>query len=204
MLDELLKNPINRDEALYFLGRVIGLFPTNSFEQYKYLLEYEADNEVNELLTRLLSDFEHQGMVHFVEGDKVKWNDNFKVETYLESIKRKKEERSKQAQQKAAAKKFLRRFVSKGKVLKDNFPDGLVMVITDVDYETMAITTSVQDNTNWEHAFNKGEKVVWEFNAGYDDMLVLTADVIDKEPGHGAQNVMYVKDDGSIEAERDS
>jgi len=204
MLNDLLKDPVDRNKALYCLGRVIGLFPKDSFEQYKYLLEPEADNEINELLTRLLGDFEHQGMVHFVEDDKVKWNENFKVDTYLEAIKRKKEERAKQAQKKAAAKKFLRRFASVSQVLKDNAPNGLVMVITDIDYDAISIITSVQDNTNWAHAFNKGEKVIWEYNASYDDMLVLTANVPDKEAGHGAQNVMYVLDSGKIQAERDS
>jgi len=204
MLNKLLKDPMDRSKALYCLGQVIGLFPENSFEQHKYLLEPDADNEINELLTRLLGDFERQGMVHFVEDDKVEWNENFKVDTYLESIKRKKEERARQAQAKAAAKKFLRRFASVGQVLKDNFPSGLVMVITDIDHDAISITTSIRDNTNWAHAFNNGEKVIWEYSASYDDMLVLTANVTDKEKGHGAQNVMYVLDSGKIQAERDS
>jgi len=112
MLDEFLKTDNTVKVALYKIGRVLGFFSENSFKQYEYLLNDESDNDVRKLLSSILASLTHCGAIVSTDENRVKWNENFKIDSYLEMMQQKKASRARQAQDRAAIKNILRKFAT--------------------------------------------------------------------------------------------
>ena len=198
MLDKLIKTGVKREAALYLIGRTLGIFPENSFKQYSHIFDPEAlDNEVSKMLSSFLTDLTRMGALYTAKEDIIKWNTDFKVDSVLESIEKKKQDRERLAQKMMKIKQQLRKLIITGKIINNCIPEGLILTISTVDFNVIAISTLVTQNTNWENVFEVGAKVLWKFNDSHDDVLVFSMKSISQDV------FMYVSNDGKIEIEKE-
>lgn len=100
-----------------------------------------------------------------------------------------------QIQEKAEAKKIMRKFLEKG--MDAGKPGDLEVIIKEFDIKKLTITTQITSNFNWEHVFNLGRRILWRhINSNIWEAKTK------KKSGQGAQSLMYLED--GISFERDS
>lgn len=195
---ELNGSPTSFEAALYKLGCVIGIFD-GTYDFYKYIFE-NPENEIYKFLASILADLSRRGMTHSFENDSVVWNENFKVESYLEMVKRKKDERNRQHKTTTEAKKVLRKYVSTGMTIGD---DWLQVKVVSVDYDSLEIKAVVQKATDvWANVFEVGYTSVWRYINSFGEQIVFEADSPKQEHGTGAQNLLCIED-GNLVFDRD-
>jgi hypothetical protein len=197
-LKQALSKPTSHNEALYKLGCVIGMFD-QPYDSYKHIFESE-DNEICQCLTFILADLSRRGMTYSSTADSVVWNESFKVDSYLEAVKRKKEDRARQQKVLTEAKKILRKYVSTGMIIGD---DWLQVKVVSVDYDLLEIKAIVQKATQeWEKVFAVGHTSVWKYINSFGNQIVFQTDSPGDEPGTGAQNLLCIED-GNLVFDRD-
>jgi hypothetical protein len=196
---EAISEPVSLNLALYKLGCRLGLFPDLVYSDYKHIFEAE-DNELRMFLSHILAELSRHGMVHSVEDDRIVWNKSFQVNTYLEMVKRKKDERNRQHKAVTEVKKILRKYVSVGMTIGD---DWLQVKVVSVDYDLLEIKAIVQKATQeWEKVFVIGYTSVWKYINSFGDQIVFQADSPGVEPGTGTQNLLCIED-GNLVFDRD-
>lgn len=67
---------------------------------------------------------------------------------------------------------------------------GLHLTVVDFSLLKLTVTTKVENNTNWEHVFNKGRRVIWR------NINVDTWEAKSKKSGQGAQNLLFISENG--------
>jgi hypothetical protein len=206
MLNKLLVNPTSREKTLYAIGLFLGLFPKDSFDEFKYLFDENQENEIQKFLSSILNQLQRQGAIFSDKSDNVRWNEHFQVSTYLQSIEKKKVDKVRLSQERANAKKILRKFISSGQIIDDS---GLKLQVTTIDIETLLFKTTVLKNTKWDHVFSVGFLATWDFNSffdgvGDDDMVIFEAQPEFEESAKSAQSLLYLYSNGEISIERDS
>jgi len=197
-LKQALRKPTNYNDALYKLGCAIGVFE-KPFDSYKHMFEHE-ENEIYQFLVPILADLCRRGMIHAGKDDLLMWDESFKIDSYLESVKRKKEERTRQHKSMTEAKKVLRKNVSTGMTIGD---DWLQVKVISVDYDLLEIKAVVaKANQEWANVFDIGYISVWRYINSFGDQIVFEADSPKQERGTGAQNLLCIED-GHIVFDRD-
>lgn len=207
MLNKLLVNPTNRKKTLYAIGLFLGLFPKDSFEQFKYLFDENQENEIEKFLSRILQNLEHFGAIMTIDENIVQWNERFQVDSYLQTQQNNKEKKVVLAQERANAKKILRKYIVPNQIISEYdtscSKNGLMLKVKHVDVDSLLITTNIVKNTNWDHVFTEGYVAVWHFN-GYGNNYIIFEAEAELESGQGAQSLLYLENDGHIVIERDS
>jgi hypothetical protein len=200
MLNKLLQKPKKIDHVMFATGCFLGIFPEGSiFGDYKYI--FETENEINSMLQSIMSSLQLKGMIFYMDADHVVWNDDFKVNTFLQEKEKQKENKKLLAKKSAIAKSALRKFVNVSQIIEGC---GLKVKVKSVDAATMSIYTTVISNDKWEHVFDVNEEVMWHFNScDNENFIIFEADSKNQENGQGAQSLLYIID-GKCSVERDS
>jgi hypothetical protein len=198
MLNDSLKKEVGRDQLLYLIGRFLGLFPENSFEQFKSI--FEDDNEIQKMLASIYNDLNKCGALCTVEGDKIKWNEKFNVEAYLESQNRHKAAKAAETQVRTKIKGVIRKFISPEQTIQSG---NLKVRIKSVDLDLLEIKTIVVTATDeWEKVFKPGYIASWKYVNTFDDMHVFET-ISPYEAGNQSQNLLTLEN-GKIAFSRDS
>lgn len=123
------------------------------------------------------------------------------IEEVIENIKKDmqyaKDEKKRKVEEKTEARRLMRTYIRKGLKLVGIY--GLQLTVTDFSLLKLTITTKVENNTNWEHVFNKGRRIVWR-NIDENTWEALSK----KKSGQGAQSLLYISAEDGITVERDS
>jgi len=200
MLNKMLEKPTSRTDVLYKIGRLLGIFPENSFNNIKYI--FDSENEINNVLGHIFRNMTNCGMIIAIEGDKIRWNANFKVDSYLETLEKKKEEKIKLAKIRAEVTRDIRKFVIKSQLIDSC---GLVAHIEYVDIENLDIVTIIKKvDSTWSNTFKVGAKATWRYINSFGSQHIFETDnQINLNQGNSAQNLLYI-DNGKISFDKDS
>lgn len=205
MLNKLLVNPTDRKKTLYAIGLFLGLFPRDSFEQFKYLFDENQENDIEKFLSGILQNLKHFGAMMLTDENVVQWNERFQVDSYLQMQQKKKENKAVLAQERASAKKILRKYIVPDQIIREYDTScsrgGLILKVKHVDIDSLLITTNIIKNTGWDYVFTEGYVAVWHFNGCGDNCIIFEAEL---ESGQGTQSLLYLGNDGNIVIERDS
>ncbi len=120
------------------------------------------------------------------------------IQNIKDDIQRVKDEKKSKIEEKAEAKKLMRKYIFKDREI--GIHGDLQLRVMGFDLKKLCITTKVESNLNWEHVVNHGRKMVWHHNSSN-----IWEAKSKKESGQSAQSLMYIEDDlGCITLERDS
>lgn len=122
------------------------------------------------------------------------------IEEVIENIKKDiqyvKDEKKRKVEEKTEARRLMRTYIRKD--VKLGREDDLSLTVTGFNLLKLTITTKVENNTNWEHVFNKGRRILWRnINGGTWEAQSK------KKSGQGAQSLLYISKH-AITLERDS
>lgn len=197
MLNDKLENAISRDKLLYWIGRYLGLFPENSFEQYKHL--FLTENEIHTMLATIYKDLQHIGVLSTTKDDKISWNVKFNIDDFVANLEKRKEAQVRQTQARVRVKSTIRRTIIPGQVIKNS---GLTVKVTNVNTDLLEIKTIVQEtDEEWMKIFKIGYEPIWKYikDVGNQSMFGTDSQL---EAETIAQNLMCLEN-GEISFERD-
>ena len=179
MLNDTLKTTeVDRDKLLYLIGRFLGLFPENSFDQYKHV--FESENDIQKMLVSIYRDLLTCGAILTVEGDKITWSPRFDIDTVLQQIERRKVSKAAEAQSRAKVKGIVRKYITPGQVITS---DGLTVKVKVIDVDLLTITTIVQSvNDVWSKTYKLSTEITWTYNNINDGLVIFEDD---------SENLMY-------------
>ncbi|MDO8640464.1 MAG: hypothetical protein Q7R33_02880 [Nitrosarchaeum sp.] len=204
MLNTLLEKPMSHSQTLYCIGRSLGLFPKDSYQNFKHLFTEESDNDIEKTLSSILRQLTSLGQIITVDDNKIQWNGSFHIDTHLEHQAKKKTDRANHLQAIALTKKTIRKYLMVGKDITDGGPNDLVFVIREIDFDNLLITTNiVRSNGIWTRVFAVNEKVVWHYNISLGDQIIFEASSKNKEANE-EQSLLYLHTNGTIIIDRDS
>jgi hypothetical protein len=197
MLNDKLKTEVSRDRLLYWIGRHLGLFPENSFDQYKYL--FTTENEIHSILATIYRNLQHCGVLITTKDDKIKWNDAFAIDTYVKDLQKKKDAKTRETQVRTKVKSEMRKFVTKGETITSF---GLSAEVTDINLDLFEIKTKIlKVDEEWAKAFTPGVEVIWKYIRDFDDQYVFGAKA-ELEGGDNSQNLLCLES-GKVTFDRD-
>lgn len=200
MLNKMLEKPTSRTDVLYKIGRLLGIFPENSFNEMKYIFDDDSENEINDILQNVFRDMTNCGMIVADENDKLTWNSYFKVDSYFETLEKKKAEKARFIKTQAEVKRVMRKYFTQGEII-DSF--GLVAQIDNVNIDHLDIVTTIKKvDSTWLNTFKVGAKATWSYVNSFGSQHVFTTESQLKSNG-GAQNLLYI-DNGKISFDKDS
>lgn len=118
------------------------------------------------------------------------------IENIEKDIQYVKDEKKHKIENETEARRLMRTYIRKDSKLGSE--DDLELTVTEFNLLKLTITTKVENNTNWEHVFNKGRRILWR-NINGDTWEALSK----KKTGQGAQSLLYISKHAII-LERDS
>jgi hypothetical protein len=195
MLNDKLETEISRDKLLYWIGRYLGLFPENSFNQYKHL--FLTENVIHSMLATIYKDLQHIGILATTKDDKIIWNNKFNIDNFVASLEKRKEAQIRQTQARVKVKSAIRRSIVPGQVIKNS---GLTIKITNVNTDLLEIKTIIQEvNEEWSKIFKVGFEPIWKYIKDVENQSIFGTD---SQFETIAQNLMILEN-GKISFERD-
>jgi hypothetical protein len=152
------------------------------------------------MLASIYNDLKTSGALCTVEGDKIKWNDKFNVDAYLEKQKRHQAAKAAETQVRTKVKGAVRKYIIPNQAIESS---GLIVRVKSVDVDALAITTTVQKvDETWSKVFKPGFDAVWNYVNTLDTLNMFEA-AAQLESGIDGQNLL-VLENGKIRFDRDA